>query len=484
MGSLASVHLEAQTESQADNLSAVKNAGSLDSTNLDLQLVYGTYNNMISNIYFSQQKDDFVYFLSSSYKRSNDYGYRDQVFENTSFSENSLEFSGNFSVDPTLTTIFEAGVDTDSRGMYNKADYSREEKDKVLLTSKNVKKFSSMFESYLTFSSAFYKHRLDKRQEVLEDVKNSLTRYTGETGGELIWSSSNRLKYSAQYTHYEYSSDIEDDQYVQSEITDDFKISSYAAFTLGLNLAWNRDNGLFAWDVQDLQLPVMPIAAMTFYGNEYYTAYLKCRYDLQPFRPEEYYYNQSYIYPTYDLPPAKVLNTEARLDLIVTNILSLKSTVNYRYSDNYYNYLPSEASENLLTAHPVNAHLLTYEFAGDVVVFPKTLSLTGGIKFLQYTAHENLTYHPGSSFDTVIRYTGPLFNIDWTNSYNGSVYIHPDADDKMDPALVGYLDVQIKTIETFYAYVRFENLYDSEYFVRDGYPEAGLSILGGLRILL
>lgn len=456
----------------------------IDSTNVDLQLVYGTYNNMLSDIYFSQQKDDFVYFLSSSYKRSNDFGYRDEVYPNTSFSENSLEFNGNFSVNPTFTSILEAGVDTDSRGMYNKPDYSREEKDKVRLSSKNVKKFSSTFESYFAISGTFYKHRLERRQTELENVKNSLTRYTGETGGDIIWSSSNRLKYNAQYTHYEYTAGIEDDQYIQSEIADDFKISSYAAFTLGLNLAWNRDNGLFAWDVQGVPLPVMPTAAVTFYGNDFYTVYLKCRYDLQPFKPEEYYFNQSYIYPTYDLPPAKVLFSEARLDLVITSILSLKSAASYRYSDNYYNYLPSDVSENLLTAHPVNAHLYSFDFGGDVVVIPRTLSMTGSVNILKYSARENLTYHPNMVFDTVIRYSGPLFNIDWTNSYRGKVYVRPESDKMLDPAIIGYLDLQIKTIETFYAYLRLENLYDAKYNVRDGYPEAGLSLLGGVRILL
>lgn len=453
--------------------------------NVDAQVVYGQYNNMLSKTNISQEDENFVYYLNSYYKRSNDYGYKDTVFQNSSYFENSLEFTGNVFPDDTFTSIFNASVDCDSRGMFDKEDYSREEKDKVSFSSKNVKKFSSQFEAYFQLGGAFYKHRLEKRQADLENVRNSLTRYTGETGGELIWSSSNRIRYETQYTQYAYTSDeIPDDRYVHGEIVDDFKISDLLGFNLGLNFAWNRDKGLFAWNVQGMPLPVMPIAGMTIYGNKFYTAYLNYRYDLQPFRPEEYYYEQNYIYPTYDLPPSKVHYLEARLDLIAQDLFSVKNTVSYTNSSNYYNYLPSENSANLLTAHTVETEIYSYGLNLTVNILPRTLRGSTGYGVNFYRASENITYQPTNEVTTLIQYTGSFVNVDWTNDFLGDIYIDPESDEKLEDSTIGYLDVQFKTIESFYAYLRIENLYNTKYYIRDGYPEAGLTALVGLRILL
>ncbi len=453
--------------------------------NVDMQVVYGQYNNMLSTTNISQEQDNFVYYLNSYYKRSNDYGYKDTIFQNSSYFENSLEFTGNVFPDDSFTSIFNTSVDCDSRGMFDKEDYSREEKDKVSFSSKNVKKFSSQFEAYFQLGGAFYKHRLEKRQTDLETVRNALTRYTGETGGELIWSSSNRIRYQSQYTQYAYTNDeIPYDRYVFGEIVDDFKISEMLGFNLGLNFAWNRDNGLFAWNVQGMPLPVMPIAGMTIYGNEFYTAYINYRYDLQPFRPEEYYYEQNYIYPTYDLPPSKVHFLEGRVDVIAQDLFSVKNVVTYKNSSNYYNYLPSTNSRNLLTAHTVETEIYSYNLNLTIDIFPRTLRGSTGYIINFYNAEENITYQPTNEVVTLIQYSGSFVNIDWTNEFLGDVYIEPDSEKKLEDSTIGYLDVQFKTIESFYAYLRIENLYNTEYYIRDGYPEAGLTALIGLRILL
>ncbi|MFW6364905.1 MAG: hypothetical protein ACOC2H_00365 [Spirochaetota bacterium] len=454
--------------------------------NADIQAVYGLqYNNMLSTANISQEQENFVYYLNSHYKRSNDYGYKDTIYENSSYFENSLEFTGTVAPDDSFTTIFNASADTDSRGMFDKNDYSREEKDKVRFSSKNTKKFSSQFEAYISIGGAYYKHRLEKRQADLENVRNSLTRYTGETGGELIWSSSNRIRYWTQYTEYSYTSEeIPYDRYVHGEIVDDFKISDLLGFKVGLNFAWNRDKGLFAWNVQNMPVPVMPIAGMTIYGNQYYTAYINYRYDLQPFRPEEYYYEQNYIYPTYDLPPSKVHFLEGRIDFIMKDMFSLQSIVSYRKSSNYYNYLPSENSQNLLTAHTVETDIYSYNFDLTLDIIPRTLRGSTGYELNYFYAPENITYQPTNEVVTVIEYTGSFLNVSWRNDFLGEVYINPDSERKLGESTIGYLDVQFKTIESFYTYLRIENLYNTKYYIRNGYPEAGTTVYFGLRVLL
>ncbi|MDA3899435.1 MAG: hypothetical protein PF637_02835 [Spirochaetes bacterium] len=460
-------------------------SGKLDKANLDMQVVYGQYNNMLSTINLSQERGGFAYILKSNYKRSNDYGYKDTVYNNSSYFENLLEFTGNVSFSDRFSSIFTVGVENDSRGMFDKLDYSREEKDKVTFYSKNTRKFSQNYEAYVAFDAAFYKHRLEGRDDEAEPVRNYLTRYAGEVGGEYIWSSSNRISYMVQGSQYNYSEQgIGDDRFVHGQIVDDFKITGLFGANVGINTAWSKDSGLFAWDLGGMPLPLMPIAGVTFYGNDYYTVYTNYRYTLESFRPEEYYYSLNYISPTYNLPPARVHYADIQLDVMVRSAFTLKSIFSFENSDNFYNYLPSENSDNLLTAHAVEAEVVSFSTDLDLNIIGKTLRLLGSYQFKSFHAKENITYLPSNTYTLGLRYEGDLLKVDWTNNFLGEVYVDPEDNRTLDNSTMGYLDIQFKTIESFYAYLRLENLYNSRYYIRDGYPEAGLTVLFGLRIIL
>ncbi|RPI97397.1 MAG: hypothetical protein EHM32_01595 [Spirochaetales bacterium] len=67
------------SQTPADNPAAVipvdepKNDRSRN-VNIDMQVVYGQYNNMLSTINLSHEQENSVYLLSSYFKRSNDFG--------------------------------------------------------------------------------------------------------------------------------------------------------------------------------------------------------------------------------------------------------------------------------------------------------------------------------------------------------------------------------------------------------------------------
>jgi len=64
------------------------------------------------------------------------------------------------------------------------------------------------------------------------------------------------------------------------------------------------------------------------------------------------------------------------------------------------------------------------------------------------------------------------------------VYTDPEGDEELSGAVIGTLGLQRRMLESFYAYIRVENLYNARYNLRDGYPEPGITLLGGLRILI
>ena len=100
--------------------------------NIDMRVLYGQYNNMLSTINLSQEQDDFVYLLSANFKRSNDFGYNNVTYENSSYYENKLGFTGNLQLTDKWRAILETEVNGDSRGMFDNTVYSREEKEKSL----------------------------------------------------------------------------------------------------------------------------------------------------------------------------------------------------------------------------------------------------------------------------------------------------------------------------------------------------------------
>ncbi len=95
-----------------------------------------------------------------------------------------------------------------------------------------------------------------------------------------------------------------------------------------------------------------------------------------------------------------------------------------------------------------------------------------------------ITYRPENTFTINISYSGPLLEINWENSLMGEVYVDPYSDQKLGSFVIGNLDLNIKLYRTFYIYSRINNIYNEEYFFRDGYPEPGMQFFTGLRIII
>jgi hypothetical protein len=96
---------ERQQRRQAESAAAESR-----SINVDMKVIYGRYNSMLSTISLSQEQENFVYLLTSYFKRSNDFGRNDRVYENSSYYGNKLGFTGSLQV----TDRWKASVETAS----------------------------------------------------------------------------------------------------------------------------------------------------------------------------------------------------------------------------------------------------------------------------------------------------------------------------------------------------------------------------------
>lgn len=440
--------------------------------NIDMKVLYGQYNNMLSTINLSHEQNDFVYLLSANFKRSNDFGYNNETYENSSFYENKLAFTGNLQLTEKWRAILETEVQGDSRGMFDNTVYSREEKEKSKASVKNVAKLSTAFEGYVTVGGGQYVHRLRPLVNTSEG-SSRLNQANAEIGGEYIWSPTNRIRFNSLFYYYDYSvEEVRSDRFLNSEVIDDFYITRNVGISLGLNVDWNRDGNFLA----------SPILTFLIKDYRFATVGIAYRYDLLPFRPENYYLEQKYIMPSYDLPPARVHHGHLQMEFRMNSFLNIKSLFSVEKSDNYYNYYP--VSGNVLSAD--TQQVLNYRSKINVSLYflERVLEYEMSYEYSYFDADYNVTYHPIHQLSGAVKFNGDTWKINWLNRFQGQVYTDPTDDRQLGSFVVGELGVQRKMLESFFAYIKIENLYNRKYFMRDGYPEQGLSVMGGIRILI
>jgi hypothetical protein len=201
--------------------------------NIDMKVIYGQYNSMLSAISLSQEQENFVYLLSSSFRRSNDFGYNGEIYENSSYYQNNLGFTGNLQVSDRYRFGFDAEVNGESRGMFDNPVYSREEQEKASFRSRTRSALPS-FEGFCNIGGAQYVHRL-RPIGAVEDGNSRLNQANVEAGGEYIWSPANRVRFNSNY-FTAISTSIrrsETTGLVDSEIIDDFYIPEISVFSGG-----------------------------------------------------------------------------------------------------------------------------------------------------------------------------------------------------------------------------------------------------------
>ncbi|HPI23683.1 MAG TPA: hypothetical protein PLE73_10825, partial [Spirochaetota bacterium] len=105
-------------------------------------------------------------------------------------------------------------------------------------------------------------------------------------------------------------------------------------------------------------------------------------------------------------------------------------------------------------------------------------------EYANFVAERRVTYRPDHAFDGKLSYNGAWWKVQWGNRYIDPVFIDPDRADRLDRALIGSFGAQFRLLDGLFANLRVENLYNNKYNLRDGYPEPGITVLGGLRIML
>ncbi|MCL1911636.1 MAG: hypothetical protein FWG13_05475 [Leptospirales bacterium] len=446
----------------------------LTNTNVDAEFMYGQYNNISSNFSIIQGFDSFAYQLNADYKRSNDFGGH----KNSSFYDNAIELTGQTDLFDAWTFIPLVDVRNESHGMFSNDTYSREEKDRLTIIFKNEYKPTPTRWQFNVGGSQ-YIHRLVGPNV----VEGKFNKFDEELEWEQVFSASQKLALRHYSCQYFYSS-APDDFHIVNELIWSIKLFEYLKLTISPMAIWNRDESWLPGGRVQLDSDSLRMVTLG----------LSFSHELLPFRPEELYYEQRYIKPESFLPPQKVNKVELNGTFLIQRksesgfylkSFKFKTRAAYEDNNNFYNYV-QVPSEDVIIPGTVHAEsvLSSNESSANFVLYSFVLSLSLGYTYTKYISNEFITYRPMHKLTSSLSLGSDNWNVTWGNNYSGSVYVDATNGDKLSGVLIGSLGLSAKVVESTFLNIKINNLYNAHYSYRDGYPEPGFTIIGGLRILI
>ncbi len=461
--------------------------------NVDAIMMYGQFNNIFTSFGLSQNLDSFTYHLNSDLKRSNDF----DKHNNSSFYEGEIGFKGTADFTDKWKFIPFVEVKNESHGMFDNSFFTREEKDKFLFRLMNeYKPIPTRWT--INVGGAQYVHRLNpvnvnSDDTTIDSKRSEFYKVNGEMGWEYISSASNGISFKTNFHYYAFSpSMVKDDSYSRSELTLGFKVIEYFKLELGGIINYNYDYDKKVWTLPRSFMPGGRVSLATS-GFKYTTVSMGYSYDMLPFKPEELYFEHKFIGPNYNLPPGEVhkANMEAGVKIrlngnkkVYAHSIEIKGKGAFEKNNNFYNYSP--APENLLIAESMSAE--SYVARADAIldfrIYKRKFKLGFNYIYSYYQADRNITYRPAYSASSMVKYEQKFFEVEWENSYKGAVYYNPDENDRIDSVVLGSVGLQFKMLETFRLYTKIDNIYNEKYSYRSGYPEPGITWIGGLRIII
>ncbi len=484
------VYAQGVKESSADKQEGVPvvTASGTNSTNFDGRMLAGPNGDSIFSLSMTQGLHNFAYQLNSNVSNNNDFG----GYINSSFTTNETGFTGELSLLDYWKMIPEFEIANSSYGMFENSDYSRENKDKTRFRLKNEYK-PEPARWVFDLNYARYDHVLTKTDtSTAVEVDDAFHTLNGIVGMEYIWSASNKAGIKSENGLNRYPEQYRDDAYSNNEIYGSVKITEYTMLTIAPMICWNKDGSNY-WHTYGK-------ANISSINLKYISLEILHEYKLSPYKPEEVMYSQKYMSSVYDLPPATIHHTEFKSEfsaetgsgsdeLIGVKRVTLGLKGMYEDNNHFYNYYPLSAGILSAVAVPVNFFNGRADFVTTIILFSQDIDMEFTYDYYRYVPQKEykdlkITYRPENIFTCSLSYEGKWIEINWANSYRGSVYVSPDSERKLGSSFLGTLDVHLKLYDTFYLHSRVINLYNEKYSFRDGYPEPGIQFFTGLRIII
>ena len=450
--------------------------------NIDAKMLYGRYNTIFWSGSIVQNFDKFTYQLNSNFKRSNDFGYK-----NSRYYVNEIGFTADAEVTDKWKLTPEVSVNNESYGMFRNPFYNREEKDRIILNFKNeYKPMPTRWD--ITVGGVYFIHRFDSSlypdaNAVRSYHSSDLYKADAELGWEYVWSAANKLRFDSKFSQYYYSTNSDNDTVTANELIWNFNLSEYFKFGLGPLYTYNRDRGNFVSGKIDIVTANLKYVVI---GASY-------RYDLFPFAPEDFYFAQKYVHPYYSLSAGKGHHADFKFGVDYTSAgknnfyvkkIKFRLSGSYMTNDRYHSYF--SLPELVLAPYRMKLQQCKAKAEGGIgfMIYSVYLELGGRYEYAYFYASSHVTYQPGHAAAAYLNCSVWRFELQYDTLFRGAMYASPFFNVIIHKAFIGSGTLQFKVFDSFYLYGRIENVYNIKYNTVYGYPEPGLTVSGGLRIIL
>jgi hypothetical protein len=446
--------------------------------NISAAFLYGMYETLDTGISLAGDTENFSYQVDSRLFRSGDYDY-----PNSSFMTGEAGFAGLILAGSGWVISPGVRVEVNRNGLFDNTAYSDEESARVNMDlSAEYRKSPSSLE--LNLKAGYGSHGL---AEVggNTSLRHWMVNLSPSVIWQYVWSSANKVTLESDLL-YRHFSDIPSgyDLNWRTRLRGTFKLFEYLILSLGPTLSTGRDELFFVGG--DIRFSTS--------GLEVFTAETGYGYRLDIPDPVMFYGEEQYVLPEHDLPDSRRHHAWLTLDFDIPlkgespwrfNRVDLGIETGFEDSTGYL-ALYTASDVDMISREMIPAMMLTLSPYVNLEVLMGGASLT--LKLLYtYTriwSERHIPYRPEHEGTAGLLFSSKYINVTWDNTLQYGVHTEPGSSDERPLTVRGDLEIHVPVAGGLGLTLRAWNLYNSPLVFREGYPEPGFRVTGGLKVVL
>lgn len=446
--------------------------------NISAAFLYGMYETLDAGISLAGDMENFSYQVDSRLLRSGDYD-----IPNSSFMTGEAGFAGLILAGSRWSISPEIRAEVHRNGLFENTVYSDEESARVSMDlSAEYRKSPSSLE--LTLKGGYGSHGM---AEVggNRSLRHWMVNLSPSVAWQYVWSSANKVTLESDLL-YRHFSDIPSgyDLNWRTRLRGTFKLFEYLILSLGPTLSSGKDELFFiGGDIRLITSGLNVFTAETGYG-----------YRLDIPDPTMFYGEEQYVIPEHDLPDSRRHHAWFRFDFSIPlegespwrfKRVNLGIETGFEDSTGYLS-LYSATDIDMITVDMIPAMMLSLSPYVDLQVQmgETTLTLKLLYTYTRFWAESNVPYRPEHEGTAGLLFRSKFLDVTWENTLQYGVFTEPGSTEMRPLTVRGDLEIHVPVVGGLGLTLRARNLYNSPLVFREGFPESGFCVTGGLKVIL
>lgn len=440
---------------------------------LNSSVYYGMYSTILAQVLLAGDVDSFSYQLSSNIDRIDDH-----IEKGSGRFTGSADFSGSIRGTEQWTLLPSVSFITRSNGLYDNTVFSTEDSGKISLGLDNqVRIKRSQFNIGIEGDYCF--HSLEPLSGN-SDLTRELFQAKPSFAWNYLWSAANRIGVdtSLAYTHF---TDYPDEYDINWDLALSGQIKLFEYLVLGVRPRMMLGRDLF---FAGGMLTVSTSGLKRFYAQAVY------RYDVTGTDYRKFYSDYRYLVPDHTLREERIhdLHLNAKYEIAdqgVVRQFNVTLQGGLKVSDGFL-AVSTAADQDLSRLERIEGLMVQAGPSVSALFDFKVirLGIKGEYMFQYQVADRNITYLPEHQAKVELLLKSRYINVSYINTLQALMYTSPDSDEQEQARVNGSLVVDVVTAAGLSLSLSVTNLYNQNLIYRQGYREPGITLRGGLKVIL